>query len=239
LETLNTNALEQMTALSIWRRWGGWILGLCLAVLLLALMWYLLSDTVGTKRPATTVAMLMLPPPPPPPEPEKQQEPEPEKVEQKITPVEPAPVESVEKPMDDETPSPSKDLGDPVTMNAEAQAGDGGIAVGRGGGMIGGGGGRGGGDLASASYQRYISSVLQRALLANSRTRNLAFSDLRIDLWLAADGKTTRVQLVQGSGNARTDEIVLAMLHEIDHVDERPPGAMRFPIRISMNGHRP
>ncbi len=224
-----------MTPRAWWRRWGGTAFGVLAAALLLALPWYLLAGTASTKREVASTSMLMLPPPPPPPpEPEKLPEPEPTPVEPKITEVEPTPVESVDKPMDDAAPSPSQDMGDPLTMNAEAQAGEGGIAVGGGGGRTAGGGG-----LGAGSYQRYLSAQLQQALARDPRTRNLVFSDLRIDLWLAADGRTTRFQLVQGSGNARTDEVVLAMLREIDRVDERPPQSMRFPMRVSMNGRRP
>ena len=231
----HSNAPTPQAALSFWRRWGGWVIGLTVVVGLAALLWYLLAGTASTKRAVAPTAMLMLPPPPPPPpEPEKLPEPEPEKVEPKITEVEPTPVESLEKPMDDATPSPSQDLGDPVTMNADAQAGTDGIAVGRGGGSTGGGGGIGNG-----SYQRYLSSQLQQALARDARTRSLVFSDLRVDLWLASDGRSTRLQLVQGSGNARTDELVLAMLREIERIDERPPQSMRFPVRVSMNGRRP
>jgi outer membrane biosynthesis protein TonB len=156
-------------------------------------------------------------------------------VEPKITEVEPTPVESMDKPMDDAAPSPSQDMGDPMTMNADAQAGTDGIAVGAGGGMTGG----GGGGLGAGSYQRYISARLQQALTRDPRTRNLVFSDLRVDLWMAADGRVTKVQLAQGSSNDKTDELVLAMLREIQAVDERPPASMRFPMRVSMNGRRP
>lgn len=231
----HSNAPTPQAAQSFWRRWGGWVIGLTVVVGLAALLWYLLAGTASTKRAVAPTAMLMLPPPPPPPpEPEKLPEPEPEKVEAKITEVEPTPVESLEKPMDDATPSPSQDLGDPVTMNADAQAGTDGIAVGRGGGSTGGGGG-----LGNGSYQRYLSAQLQQALARDARTRSLVFSDLRVDLWLASDGRSTRLQLVQGSGNARTDELVLAMLREIERIDERPPQSMRFPVRVSMNGRRP
>jgi protein TonB len=65
----------------LWRRWGGWAIGLVLVAALVALVWHLLSDTASTKRVVADAPMLMLPPPPPPPpEPEKPPEPEPEKV---------------------------------------------------------------------------------------------------------------------------------------------------------------
>jgi outer membrane biosynthesis protein TonB len=232
----NSNAPQPMLATAWWRRWGGWVMGVIVALVGLAVLWFLLAGTASTKREVAATAMVMLPPPPPPPpEPEKLPEPEPEKIEPKITEIEPTPVESMDKPMDDAAPSPSQDMGDPMTMNADAQAGTDGIAVGAGGGMTGG----GGGGLGAGSYQRYISARLQQALTRDPRTRNLVFSDLRVDLWMAADGRVTKVQLAQGSSNDKTDELVLAMLREIQAVDERPPASMRFPMRVSMNGRRP
>lgn len=226
---------QTTSAATLWRRWGGWATGASVGLVLLAVMWYLLAGTASTKREvAATPTLVLPPPPPPPPEPEKLPEPEPEKIEPQVTEVEPTPVEPMDKPMDDAAPSPSQDMGDPMTMNADSQAGNEGIAVGRGGGMTGGGGGVG-----AASYQRYIASRLQQALARDARTRGLAFSDLRIDLWLAADGSITQVELAQGSGNGKTDEVVLAMLNEIRALDERPPQTMRFPMRVSMTGRRP
>lgn len=231
----NSNAPQPTPAATWWRRWGGWATGVAVGLVALAVLWYLLAGTASTKREVAATSMVMLPPPPPPPpEPEKLPEPEPEKVEPQITEVEPTPVESMEKPMDDAAPSPSQDMGDPMTMNADAQAGTDGIAVGGGGGMTGGGGG-----LGAGSYQRYISAKLQQALARDPRTRSLVFSDLRVDLWLAADGRITKVQLAQGSSNDKTDELVLAMLRELQVMDERPPPSMRFPMRVAMNGRRP
>ncbi len=224
---------------AFWRRWGGVITGAAIAFLLAAALWYLLSDTAGTRREAPETSMLMLPPPPPPPPvPEKPPEPEPEKIKPEITEIKPLPVDQpMEKPMDDKAPSPSQDLGDPVTMNSPAQAGTDafGIQSGRGGGMTGG----AGGGLGSGSYARYVSNMLQQALARDPRTRQLVFDDIRLDLWLGADGKTTRVQLVQGTGNSQADETVLAMVRQLDRVDERPPASMRFPMRVSMKGRRP
>lgn len=227
---------QAISAATWWRRWGGWVTGASVGLVLLAVMWYLLAGTASTKREvAATPTLVLPPPPPPPPEPEKLPEPEPEKIEPQVTEVEPSPVDTMDKPMDDAAPSPSQDMGDPMTMNADAQAGNDGIAVGGGGGMTGGGGGGAG----AAAYQNYIGARLQQALARDARTRNLVFSDLRVDLWLAGDGSVTRVQLAQGSGNGKTDELVLAMLNDIRSLDERPPQSMRFPMRLTMAGRRP
>ncbi|MET3179224.1 hypothetical protein EJP69_10725 [Variovorax gossypii] len=224
----------------LWRRWGGWVIGLGLAVALVALVWHLLSDTASTRRVVADAPMLMLPPPPPPPpppEPEKLPEPEPEKIKPVAEP-EPKPVEPLEPPKDDTPPSPSKDLGDPVTMDSAAQAGNDafGIQAGSGGGMSGTGAG---GGLGSGSYARYVSSLLQQALSRDARTRQLVFDDIQIDLWLGADGSTTRAQLVRGTGTPDIDEAVLALIRGLDRVDEKPPASLRFPMRVSMRGRRP
>ncbi|MGJ7609607.1 MULTISPECIES: energy transducer TonB family protein [unclassified Variovorax] len=223
----------------LWRRWGGWAIGLAMAAALVALVWHLLSDTASTKRVVADAPMLMLPPPPPPPpEPEKLPEPEPEKVKPEVVEKEPKPVEPLEPPKDDAPPSPSKDLGDPVTMDSAGQAGNDafGIQAGSGGGMSGTGGG---GGLGSGSYARYVSSLLQQALSRDPRTRQLVFDDIQIDLWLGADGKTSRVQLVRGTGTPDIDEAVLTLLRGLDRVDEKPPASLRFPMRVSMRGRRP
>lgn len=223
----------------LWRRWGGVVIGLAIFAALVALVWHLLSDAASTKRVVADAPMLMLPPPPPPPpEPEKLPEPEPEKIKPEVVEREPKPVEPLEPPKDDAPPSPSKDLGDPVTMDSAAQAGNDafGIQAGSGGGMSGTGAG---GGLGSGSYARYVSSLLQQALSRDPRTRQLVFDDIQIDLWLGADGKTTRVQLVRGTGTSDIDDTVLALIRNLDRVDEKPPASLRFPMRVSMKGRRP
>jgi outer membrane biosynthesis protein TonB len=229
---------------AVWRRWGGWAIAAGLLAAVAGLVWHLMSDTAAQRREAPQTALLSLPlpppppPPPPPPEPERRPDPEPEKP-QKITEPDPTPEKPAEKPMDDKAPEPSRDLAaDPVTIAGDAQAGNDafGIQAGRGGGSTGGGGG---GGLGAGSYARYVSSRLQQVLLRDARTRHLAFEDIRLDLWLDAAGKASRVELVQGSGTPRVDALVLSVLRELDALDERPPASLRYPMRVSMKGVRP
>lgn len=216
------------------RRWLGPVIGVAAVAAVLALLWHLLHDTAATRREVNGPPMVMVPPPPPPPppEPEKLPEPTPEKVQPEVREPEPTPAEA---PKDDSTPSPNKDLGDPVTMDSAAQAGTDafGIAAGRGGGMTGGGGG-----LGAGSYSRYFSNALQQAFSRDARTRQLVFDDIRLDVWLDADGRVNRVQLVQGTGNQQTDEAVQAMVRDF-RSDEKPPASLRSPVRISIKGRRP
>lgn len=232
MASLHLNPHPLRNAGDVWRRWGGSIIGVAVVALLAAALWYLLSDMASTKREVASTPMLMLPPPPPPP-PEPEKLPDPEPVKPVVTEVKPTPAEPVEKPSED-TPSPAKDLSDPVTMNSDAQAGNDsfGIQSGRGGGMTGGGG------LGGGSYNNYVSNFLQQILLRDPRTRSLSFDGLTIDLWMAADGRTTRLQLVKSSGNAQTDELILATLRGVERIDEQPPPSMRLPMRLSMRGRR-
>ncbi|WP_454735805.1 energy transducer TonB [Cupriavidus necator] len=227
-------SMPAQRAAALWRRWGGLLTGALVFAALASLIWYLLSDTAATRREAPATPTLVLPPPPPPP-PEPEKLPEPEPVKPEVVEPEPRPAEPAEAPQDDSPPSPSQDLGDPVTIDGAAQAGTDafGIQAGGGGGMTGGGGG-----LGSRSYSAYVSSALQQAFVRDQRTRQLAFEDIRIELWLDAEGRVTRVQLVSGSGNAGTDEAVLAMVRDF-RADERPPASLRFPMRMSIKGRRP
>lgn len=223
----------------LWRRWGGVAMGAAALALLLGLVWYLLADTASQKRQVADAPMLMLPPPPPPPpEPEKLPEPEPEPIKPQVVEPQITPVEPLEAPKDDAPPSPTPDLGDPVTINGDAQAGTDafGIGAGHGGGSTGGAGG--GGGLGSASYFRYVGTLLSRELARHPRTRQLAFDDIQIDLWLDAAGRVTRVQRVKGTGVETADEAVLAMVRELGRIDEAPPASQRMPLRISMKGQR-
>lgn len=216
------------------RRWIGPLIGVAVVAGVAALLWHLLTDTAATKREVAGPPMVMVPPPPPPPppEPEKLPEPPPEKVTPEVREPEPTPAEA---PQDDAPPSPDKDMGDPVTMDSAAQAGTDafGIAAGKGGGTTGTGGG-----LGSGSYSRYFSNALQQAFARDARTRQLVFDDIRLAVWLDAEGHVTRVQLVQGTGNNQTDEAVLAMVRDF-RSDERPPASLQSPVRISIKGRRP
>ena len=225
-----------LRAAQFWRHRGGTVLGLLAAAVLALLVWSLLSGTASTQRVVATPPMLMLPPPPPPPpEPEKLPEPEKDIVKPEVTEIEPTPVEPVDKPVDDKAPSPSQDLGDPVSINSDAQAGTDafGIQAGRGGGSTGTGGG-----LGAGSYNSYVSNQLQQVLQRDPRTRSLSLDGLSVDLWMTVDGKLTRLQIARGTGNPEADELILATLRGIDRLDERPPSTLRMPMRLSMRFKR-
>lgn len=214
------------------RRWVGPTVGAIAVLLLGALVWHFAGSTVGVRREAPRVATITpLPPPPPPP---KEKPPEPKKVEEDIKPVE-KPQDIPQKPVD--APKPSNDVAKSVTMNADAQAGGDAfnIGAGDGGGMVGSGGGNGAG---TGSYDQYLGYAIQQAVQRDDRVNRLAF-DVRADIWLDADGKLTRAELVGSSGNPKTDEALVDALRAMPHIDVAPPSSLHFPLRVAIRGKRP
>ncbi len=122
-------------------------------------------------------------PPPPPPPPEKP--PEPETPPEETIP-EPEPLD---QPTPAEEPTPTPDNADPVTMNADAQAGGDnfGIQSGSGGGSSG--VGRGG--AGNATYGRYLGYLMQQAISRDDKVKRLAFQ-LQVNVWLSNDGRLER-----------------------------------------------
>lgn len=207
------------------------------AVLLGWLVWYWAHQMAGVQREAPKISTIIpLPPPPPPPPPKP---PEPEQSKPEPVPEQPKPTpRPAEQPKEAETPSPSKDLSKSMEMNADAQAGSDAfnIAAGQGNGMSGSGGG---GGLGNATYSRYLVSVVQKLLADDERTSRLAFSKMIVSIWLDANGRITRVEMADSSGDADIDAKVLAALREAPALDERPPANMPMPIRANLKGRRP
>jgi type IV secretory pathway VirB10-like protein len=212
----------------LWRRWGGLAVGAVVLAALIAFIWYMLAGTASTKREVAATPMLMLPPEPiKPPEPEKLPDPPPEKIKPEVQEPKPSPVDAPK----DQAPTPSQNVADPLTMNADPQAGIGGILAGSGGGMVGGGG-------MAGSYGRYVANAMQQALARDERTRHLAFDDITFDLWLDANGKVVRTVLVTHGSSAKVDELLLTVLGDF-RSDERPGPNIRFPMRVAIKGRRP
>ena len=102
--------------------------------------------------------------------------------------------EPLDQPTPAEEPTPTPDNADPVTMDADAQAGGDnfGIQSGSGGGSSG--VGRGG--AGNATYGRYLGYLMQQAISRDDKVRRLAFQ-LQVNVWLASDGRLEKVELVR------------------------------------------
>lgn len=218
------------------RRGRPWLITLALCTLALLglgalFSWLLTKDTASARRQVTPPQMLTLPPPPPPPPPPPEPPPEPETPPEE-TVAEPDPVE----PTPSEQPEPKPDTADPVSMDTEAQAGTDnfGIRSGPGGGTS----GTGAGGAGNATYGRYLGYVMQQAIARDDRLKKLAFR-LQVDVWMAADGRITRVELNRGSGNEDADRAVVEALRQLGQVEQRPPASLTFPARVLVQGRRP
>jgi outer membrane biosynthesis protein TonB len=208
------------------------VAGVIALLLLGALIWHFAGSTVGVRREAPRVATITpLPPPPPPP---KEKPPEPKKVEEDIKPVD-KPQDIPQKPLD--APKPSNDVAKNVTMNADAQVGSDAfnIGAGDGGGMVGSGGGTGTG---TGSYDQYLGYAIQQAVQRDDRVNRLVF-DVRADVWLDAEGRLSRAELVGSTGNPKTDEALIDALRSMPRIETAPPSSLHFPLRVAIRGKRP
>ncbi|WP_243042263.1 energy transducer TonB [Dyella sedimenti] len=212
-----------------WKRWRGRLAGGAAIVAALLLLWHFAGHQVGVRRSAPRIATITPLPPPPPP---KEKPPEPRKVEETKQEL-PKPNEPM-KPV--EAPKQAPDLAKQVTINGPAQAGNDSfnIGAGEGGGMVGSGGGNG---VGGASYEQYLGYALQQAIQRDDRTRRLAF-EVQASLWIEADGRISRVELITPSGSANTDRALLDVLQGL-HIDTPPPPSMRMPVRAAIRGRRP
>jgi periplasmic protein TonB len=218
-----------------WRRW----LRLALTVLLLigaaCLVWRLAGDRTAVKRAEAPRVTTVIPVPPPPPPPQVKPPPKPQPVEQ--TPVaRPMPTS---KPA--ETPHPTDNQPKQMTMNAPAQAGSDNfnIGAGDGGGMVGSGGG---GRFGNTSYRQYLAWQLQQAVERDRGVQDAggdARFSVELNLWMAPDGRITRVTIGRSTGDEKLDAAVVGAIESLGKLDEVPPPAANYPVLVKLNGRRP
>ncbi|MBM7333300.1 MAG: energy transducer TonB [Alcanivorax sp.] len=202
-------------------------------VVLGVLLWRWANDSAGVQRQVPKPDMIVpLPPPPPPPEEQTEPEPEPEDV------VEPEPVPEptpVEEPTPEEQPSPSQDLSEAMQIDGEAQAGGDAFNIAAGSGSGRGGSGAG---VGNATYGQYLSYAFQRRLREDRDIRHLSYR-LEVNLWLDPDGRVTRVQVLESSGDEDVDRRIVAALRELEPLDQKPPASLTLPVHMSLQGRRP
>nr|WP_255494769.1 energy transducer TonB [Luteibacter sp. Sphag1AF] len=101
--------------------------------------------------------------------------------------------------------------------------------------MVGAGGGNGSG---TGSYDQYLGYAIQQAVQRDERVNRLVF-DVRVDIWMDADGRLTRAQLVNSTGTPSTDDALAEALRAMPRLDTAPPSTTHFPLRVSIRGRRP
>lgn len=205
-----------------WVRWGGVALG-ALAAVLIAL--WLRDILVGDKpaRKPSLQQITLVRPPPPPPKPPEEKPPEPEvKDEVKID----QPQETPEPQAD--APPPGPDLG----VDAEGSgSGDGFGLVGKkgAGDLIGGGGNPWA--WYDALVNEAVNSAFQAALAREKALKNKSYKVI-VKVWLDSSGKVERAQLVDSTGDAKTDEVLKNALNGMRALRDGPPADMPQPMKI-------
>lgn len=204
------------------------VAALAAAVLLYGLVTMLGGDGSKARKPVNEVVQLKLikPPPPPPPPPPPKQKIEPPK--QKVPEFKPA----------TPTPEPPKQAPPPGPPALDAKgtgAGDAFGLQGKEGGAdyrVGGGGEGGGGTGNRLGW--YTTLLQQRAQGAVQRQRRLleARFAITVQIWLAADGSTERVELLRSTGRPELDRLLKDTLKNMPKLSEPPPKDLPQPAVI-------
>ncbi|RKP57930.1 energy transducer TonB [Pararobbsia silviterrae] len=218
------------------RRWVKPAVAVVALVGLAALVWHFANDKAGVKRSEAPQVTTVIPLPPPP-QPPREQKPPPEKQPDVQTPTQKPTV--APKPAD--APKPSDNQPKSMTENAPAQAGTDnfGIGAGDGSGMAGSGGG---GAFGNATYSQYLSYTLQQAVEHDKRVQDAGggsrFS-VGLNLWLDTSGHITKVALGQSTGDPKLDAAVIDAIQTMGRLDEAPPPAWQYPVRLNLQGRQP
>lgn len=165
------------------------------------------------------------PPPPPPPKPEEKK-PEPEKLDK--------PQQQLNQPKPDPTPQPQMLKSD----EAPGEGAGGGPVAGTvtqdyQGGQIGSGTG-GGNKLVFDAYGRTASRALNDFLNRDPEVKKRGDFRIELNVWVDADGRLKRSQLVGSTGNAQTDEALRGALERFPGLRGAPPENMPQPIRLQI-----
>jgi hypothetical protein len=129
-----------------------------------------------------------------------------------------------------------------VAIDAAAEAGTDSFGIrGGGAGGMGGSGATGtgtgaAGGLGAGFYSGYLQNALRTAVQNDKRVRNLVFKAI-FAITVDGQGNIIQASLVDGSGDAKRDEMLLAVLQAVRGL-EPPPPSIKFPARIVVSGRR-
>lgn len=176
-----------------------------------------LGSDPGTPPPRLQQVTLIVPPPPPP----KIEEPPPE-------PEIREPVD-VPEPQAQEPEAPaSADLG----VDADGSAGGDGFGLRA---------KKGGRDLLDGGPFGWYSGIVRadfRALLNEDKRLRRARYSAVLGVWLAADGRVERVEIIDPTGDRKLDETLRLVVVGIGRVSEPPPPEMPQPVRLRVSSAR-
>jgi periplasmic protein TonB len=205
----------------------------CAGALLVAIAAGLVGCGEEPEKPRKVATVKLLPdtPPPPPPPPKLDT---------------PPPAKAQDKPEARPEPKPADPTPQALKSDEAAGAGPGsGLAAGnvtqdyQGGPVIAGSGGGNAGAMAASrmattawanAATRSLNEYLQReAQLKNSEYR------LQVHLWLHADGRVERFDLLGSSGNPQIDDVLRTALQRFPGTQTPPPQALPQPLRLQLS----
>ncbi len=207
------------------RRWVAWVGGTAIFMVFGGVVYALVSVLSGTAPPpqpkVQQISIIQPPPPPPPPE-VTPPPPEEEKVEIPEPETEPEPVAEDES----DEPPPGEDL----ALDADGVAGSDGFGLRA---RKGGRGLLGGGD-ANRWYAGIVQNDLQRLLAGIDELRQGRYSII-VRIWLDEDGRLTRSELVDSSGDAGLDTAIREALESEARISQAPPSELPQPIKLRIS----
>ncbi len=215
-----------------WYRRMPLIVGIVLSVLVATLTYWLKDHFHKGPQMKRVVQQISVIPPPPPPPPPEIKPPEPEVEPEKIEEPQPEPQEEPEPAPEQADEPPGEQLG----VDGAGSAGSDGF------GLAARQGGRAllGGTAGSAViwYGGQIRQNLDEALyplLEDTPARENRYS-VELAVWVEADGRLQRVELVRGSGIEAVDQAIHGALTKLHlSLSRPPPEHMPQPVRIRLN----
>jgi len=177
-----------------------------------------LRGSKAPEPPRIQEISLIQPPPPPPPPPKMEEPPPPEQVMEEPPP-EPEPI-AEDAPAEEAMP------GDELGLDAEGGAGSDGF------GLRGKKGGRGliGGGDRNRWYAGVLQRELQNLLASNDDARGDKYAVV-VKIWMAADGRVERFEMLDSTGNDASDAALRQTLSGL-HMKDSPPEDMPQPVKL-------
>lgn len=112
--------------------------------------------------------------------------------------------------------------------------------------------GRGGGPLIGGSgngnrgnrskwgwYAGQVQSRVTDSLRQNRKTRAARLEGMKVRIWADPNGRVTRAQLTDSSGNPQVDQAIQGEVLSGLQLSEPPPAGMPMPIVLRLNARRP
>lgn len=213
-----------------WRSiaFGAAAIGLLVGLCLLAYHLFTGEQTVPRKIVPNVVQLKIVQPPPPPPPPPPKMIEQPKVTEQEIRTEQPQP----DKPPAPDKPSDEPPAPGPLSLDAKGEGPPDAFALGGkpgGSDFLGGGGGGGG-----SKFGWYAAMIQNRARDALQKQRRLMGSEYEVAVlvWLRDDGSPDRVELVESTGDAEIDRMVVQTLEQMPRLPQAPPPDMPQPVLL-------